>query len=70
MQSALLVIQSGLGIFLVIAILLQARGAGFGPTWRGGGETYHTRRGLEKILFYATVIGIAVFAVVSVLVLR
>ena len=59
-------IQIVLSIFLTASILLQARGTGLGTTWTGGGETYHTHRGLEKLLFYWTIGGIVAFIVVSI----
>lgn len=66
MQNILLITQITLSVLLTVAILLQAQGSGLGATWGGGGETYHTRRGLEKVLFYATIGGIVLFAVVSI----
>jgi protein translocase SecG subunit len=66
MQSAILVFQIILGVLLITSILLQAQGSGLGATWGGGGETYHTRRGLEKVLFYFTIIGIGLFVVSSI----
>jgi len=52
-------------VFLIAAILLQSQGSGLGATWGGGGETYHTRRGLEKVLFYLTIVGVAFFVVAA-----
>jgi protein translocase SecG subunit len=66
MQSAVLVFQIILGVLLISSILLQAQGSGLGANWRGGGETYHTRRGLEKVLFYFTIIGVSLFVVSSI----
>lgn len=67
MQNILLIAQVTLAIMIIIAILLQAQqGTGFGSTWQGGGETYHTRRGLEKVLFYFTIITVTLFIIVAV----
>lgn len=66
MQTTFLIIQAILATFITVAILLQAQGSGLGSTWGGGGETFHTRRGLEKVLFYATIIAIVLFVVVAV----
>lgn len=66
MHQALLIAQIVLSVFLTVAILLQAQGSGLGSTWGGGGETYHTRRGLEKVLFYSTIGGVALFIVLSI----
>ena len=66
MQTTLLIAQSILSVLITLSILLQAKGAGLGTTWSGGGETYHTRRGLEKVLFYFTIISICLFIALSV----
>ena len=66
MSNILLIVQIILSVLLIGAILLQAQGSGLGSTWGGGGETYHTKRGLEKILYYFTIVGIILFVVMSV----
>lgn len=66
MKEILLISQIVLAVFLTIAILLQSQGSGLGAAWGGGGETYHTRRGLEKVLFYSTIGGIVLFTLVSI----
>ncbi|HEX7017412.1 MAG TPA: preprotein translocase subunit SecG [Patescibacteria group bacterium] len=65
MNNILIVAQIILSVFITTAILLQAQGSGLGSTWGGGGETYHTRRGLEKVLFYATIGALALFIITS-----
>ncbi|QQR93255.1 preprotein translocase subunit SecG [bacterium] len=48
-----------ISVILSISILLQARGSGLGSMFgggSGGGEMYRSRRGLEKFLYYLTVI--------------
>lgn len=65
MTNILLISQIVLSIIISGAVLLQAQGSGFGSTWSGGGETYHTRRGLEKVIFYFTIAAIVIFASVS-----
>ncbi len=55
-------------IIVIILILLQERSAGAGGLFGGvGGEFYQKRRGLEKIIFVATVLAISVFAALSLL---
>lgn len=57
-------IQAGqivFSILIVILILLQAQGTGLGAAWGGGGETYHTKRGVEKMIFYLTVGSVIIF---------
>lgn len=65
MQTALLVAQMIAAILIVGAVLLQAQGNGFGAAWGGGGETFHTRRGVEKVVFYFTIVAIVLFAALS-----
>ncbi len=50
-------------VLMMIAILLQQRGASLGAGFGGSSELYTTRRGLDKNLFEVTII----FAVVFVL---
>ncbi len=58
-QFILPIIQIFLSVLLVAAILLQQRGSGLGSAFGGEGNVFRTKRGVEKILFYAT-IGVAV----------
>jgi protein translocase SecG subunit len=52
------IIQMVLAVLLVASILLQQRGSGLGAAFGGGGDVFRTKRGVEKLLHYAT-IGIA-----------
>lgn len=65
MKTILLSFQIVLAVLMVIAVLLQSQGGGFGVTWSGGGETYHTRRGLEKVVFYFTIVASVILAINS-----
>lgn len=57
-------IQVTLSVLLVIVILFQQTGAGLGGAFGGSDSSgFHTRRGAEKILFYATIIIAILFAV-------
>ncbi|HZZ98962.1 MAG TPA: preprotein translocase subunit SecG [Candidatus Saccharimonadia bacterium] len=47
--------------------MLQAQGAGLGSSWGGGGESYHTKRGIERVLFGFTIVGIVLFVILSVI---
>ncbi|MEK7149472.1 MAG: preprotein translocase subunit SecG [Patescibacteria group bacterium] len=57
-----------ISIVLIILILLQERSSGLSGAL-GGTETgaYQTRRGIEKIIFVATVVLVVAFAVLSLL---
>ena len=58
-------IQIVLSLLLVICVLLQQTGASLGGAFGGDNfsAAYHTRRGLEKNLFWATVVIGVLFAV-------
>lgn len=58
-----------ISVLLVVAILLQQRGGGGLSPVFGGGETgaYRARRGLEKIIFRATIVLSILFLVGAIL---
>jgi preprotein translocase subunit SecG len=47
------IVVSGL---LVTTVLLQQRGTGLSATFGGEGNIYRTKRGVEKVLFIATIV--------------
>ncbi len=51
---------------LIGAILLQARGSGLSSVFGGESTFYHTRRGIEKFIFWATVVLAILFIAISV----
>ena len=52
-----------LSIILGASILLQQTGAGVGGAFGGGDESVrYTRRGMEKVLFYVTIVVATLFA--------
>ncbi len=59
------VIQIIIAVLLMLAILMQNRGAGLGGVFGGGGGVYLTKRGLEKKLFIATIVLAAIFILLS-----
>lgn len=65
MKNTLLIAQIVISVVITSLVLIQAQGTGLGSTWGGGGESYHTRRGLEKVLFYLTIASIVLFAAIS-----
>lgn len=66
-STILQIITLGSAILMVVAILLQQRGASLGAGFGSSGELYTTRRGLDKNLFEASVV-LAVIFVFSILV--
>ncbi|OGD63898.1 preprotein translocase subunit SecG [Candidatus Beckwithbacteria bacterium RBG_13_42_9] len=66
MNLVVTIIQVVLSILLIGSILLQAKGTGLGTAFGGSGEFYHTRRGVEQILFVLTIILIVAFFAISI----
>ncbi|MEK7480395.1 MAG: preprotein translocase subunit SecG [Patescibacteria group bacterium] len=58
LQGILPYIQIGLSALLIVAILLQRTGASLGGAFGADNFSsgFHTRRGFEKTLFYATIV--------------
>jgi preprotein translocase subunit SecG len=66
-------VQIVLSIILTATILLQQSGAGVGGAFGGGDDSiHHTRRGMEKVLFYVSIVIAILFALsaIAVLLLR
>lgn len=61
----LLTLQAIVSLLLIAVILLQAQGTGLGTTWGGGGESYHTKRGVERVMFAITIALIVLFGILS-----
>ncbi|MBI4779223.1 preprotein translocase subunit SecG [Candidatus Falkowbacteria bacterium] len=59
------IIQIVIAALLMLAILLQNRGAGLSGVFGGTGNIYRTKRGIEKKLFIATIILAVLFFSIS-----
>jgi protein translocase SecG subunit len=66
----LLIAQAVVAMLLIVAILLQNRGAGLGSTFGGDFGGYYTKRGMEKFLVYATVAFAVIFFTLAVINVR
>ena len=67
MNQAFVLFHIVISVLLIAAILLQARGStGLGSAF-GGEGFYHSKRGLEKTIFVATVILAILFLASSVI---
>ena len=64
LQVALPYVQIGLSVLLIGAVVLQRTGASLGGAFGADNFSsgFHTRRGFEKTLFYATVVFGILFA--------
>lgn len=58
------IVQIVLAVILIILVLLQVKGTGLGTTF-GDLGFYQTRRGVEKLLFYITIITVSLFLAAS-----
>ena len=65
LQNVLLLAQSVVAALLVFVIVLQNKGSGVGSVFGGESVVYRSRRGVEKLLHYATIILAIVFASLS-----
>ncbi|OGV95849.1 preprotein translocase subunit SecG [Microgenomates group bacterium RBG_16_45_19] len=59
-------IQMGLGLLIIVLVMLQSQGGGLGTTF-GGLATYHTKRGLEKGMFFTTIVCVSLFGLLSII---
>jgi preprotein translocase subunit SecG len=66
MRQTLSIFQVITSVILIVLVLIQARGTGFGRTGGGGGSAF-TRRGLEKLIFRSTFVFVAIFLTLSIL---
>jgi preprotein translocase subunit SecG len=57
--------QDLLGIFLMLSILMQARGSGLSATFGGDSSVYRSRRGVERRLWQFTILLAVLFCVFS-----
>ncbi|NQV00739.1 MAG: preprotein translocase subunit SecG [Parcubacteria group bacterium] len=66
MQYILTISQVIISIGLIITILFQRRGAGgSGIFGSGGGTSYYTKRGFEKILFTTSIVLASLFIITA-----
>jgi len=62
MKNVIQVIQAITALLLIIFVLLQVRGTGFG---RSTSSSSFTRRGVEKLVFKLTFVVTALFLILS-----
>lgn len=64
-ENYLHIAQVLVSLMLILVILLQAKGSGFGTALGGTTSSFRTRRGLEKTLFQLTIVLVAAFLLIS-----
>lgn len=67
MNQYLFYSQIVVSVMVIVLIAIQQRGTAMGSVFGGGGEFYSSRRGIQKKLFYATIVLSGIFIVISVL---
>jgi len=66
-MKVILISQIFVATFLIIFILLQRRGTALGSAFGSSGGFYSTRRGIEKTIFWLTIIFGVLFIVLALL---
>jgi preprotein translocase subunit SecG len=66
MNNFWIISQAVLSVMIITVVLLQTQGGGIGPAFGGSTNSYHTKRGLEKVLFNTTIALIILFALASI----
>ena len=68
MTNIISIAQIIISLIVVVLILLQERSSGMSGIFGGGeSEFYQTRRGLERLIFAATIVLVLIFAGLSIL---
>ncbi len=67
MKTALYIIQIIVSVSLITLILLQSKGAGIGSAFGGEASFYRSKRGIEKLFVYLTVIFALLFFLISII---
>lgn len=70
MKNLLTIIQIIISVLLIVSIILQNRGQGLSSGFGGGGESYRSKRGMEKFLLYLTVILVILFTITLIMSLK
>ena len=61
----LYIVEMVLSVAVIVAVLLQARETDLGGIFGGGSQVQHTRRGVERTLYNATIGLCVAFLLVS-----
>jgi len=66
-EFILQIAQIVVAVLLIIVVLLQNKGAGLGGVFGGEGNSFSSKRGIEKKLHYATIVLGALFLLIAIL---
>lgn len=67
MNPFLLIVQIIVASSLIVLILMQSKGTGLSGAFGGGSQVYRSRRGVERVVLWATIILIVLFFIISIL---
>lgn len=65
LETVFNILQIVIVLLLIGAILMQRRGGGLSSVFGGDSAVYRTKRGAEKIIFYATIVLAILFFVTA-----
>lgn len=65
----IVILQIIISVLLIAVILLQMQGSGLSTAFGGSGEFYRSRRSLERLLIWATIILAILFGALSIVLL-
>lgn len=65
MHTTLNIVQIVISVLLILVILFQVKGGGLGGIFGQAESVYRTKRGVEKWLFWATIILSALFVILA-----
>lgn len=57
-------------LVLIVSVLLQNRAEGLGKLFGGGGEVFRTKRGMERFLYYFTIVLTILLCVLSLVIVK
>ena len=63
------VLEIIVAVLLIVVILLQMQGSGLSGSFGGSGEFYRSKRSMEKLLMWATVVLAIFFGLLSIILL-
>ncbi len=64
------ILQILVAIALIFLILLQAKGTGLGSAFGGQATVYHTKKGVEKLVFTLTITSAALLTILTLINLK
>ncbi len=66
-QTIFNILQIILAVIMILIVLIQQKGTGLSGVFGGSSNVYSTKRGIDKILHYSTIVVSILFFVLSLL---